>query len=173
MAGPLLNSIARDGQGEMQMATWHADDGNSEETIEASSGREAARKYVDGGDWDEITSTIWVHVRVWQIDDDGDEINEAWHKIAVDPESPRCVDGEHDWQQPHAVVGGFVENPGVMATAGGIVSTECCTKCGCGRVTDTYAQDPQDGVCGLTSVKYVPGMYAESLCELEGNDGSI
>ena len=45
------------------MAVYLCDDGNAELRIEADSPEEAAQEYVDGGDWGEITETIYI--RVW------------------------------------------------------------------------------------------------------------
>lgn len=87
-------------------------------------------------------------------------------KISVDPDEPECDDStEHDWCSPHEIVGGIEENPGVWCHGGGIVAHEVCMRCGCGRTTDTWAQDMSDGTQGLTSVSYEPRKYAEAICE--------
>src|SRR5690606_20757109 len=47
---------------------WYADDGNAEIHIpDADSGEDAARQYVEGGDWgDERNRTDWVDVWAWR-----------------------------------------------------------------------------------------------------------
>lgn len=59
---------------------------------------------------------------------------------------PDCESGEdHDWQSPHAIVGGICETPGVHGHGGGVIIRECCARCGMYRITDTWAQDPATG----------------------------
>jgi len=142
----------------------------SEQIINAadlSDAQEQARDWARGGDWNLISedSTIWVTVDVSRtiVDGDGDE---AWEHaatvtVAIDPPEPECCVGgaEHDWQSPHALVGGLEENPGVRANGGGVIVIECCMRCGCQRTTDTWAQDPSSGRQGLTSVSYELGAY--------------
>jgi len=134
---------------------YTVDDGHWPASIEASSPRKAAVAYVSDGDWGDSDSTQWVTVRVTLGDDSlGD------YKIPVEPPEPPCVDDEdHDWRSPRALVGGIKENPGVWGHGGGVVIHEVCMRCGCGRITDTWAQDPEDGEQGLTSVRYSPGEY--------------
>lgn len=75
--------------------------------------------------------------------------------ITLDAEEPDCEDGEsHDWRSPYSVLGGLKENPGVWGHGGGVVITEVCAHCGRYRVTDTWAQRPDTGEQGLTSVEY-------------------
>jgi hypothetical protein len=57
------------------------------------------------------------------------------------------------------LVGGIEENPGVWGHGGGVVINEACVRCGCGRTTDTWAQDPSTGRQGLESVAYEEGAY--------------
>jgi hypothetical protein len=137
---------------------WKCDDGNCEIEIEATTARAAARHYVRSGDWNEDGSTFWVKVWVWAADSDGDD-RESF-KIEVEPSEPRCRGGQdHDWQSPIEWVGGIRENPGVWGHGGGVIIHEGCTRCGCGRTTDTWAQDRSDGEQGLTSVRYEPHEY--------------
>jgi hypothetical protein len=108
--------------------------------------------------WNDVDSTMWAHA--WLIETiDG---NETSHSITVqiDPPQPKCIDsGDHDWQGPHDLVGGIKENPGVWGHGGGVTIQAVCMRCGCGRLTDTWAQDPMTGEQGLTSVEYQPGRY--------------
>lgn len=143
------------------MKKYICDDGNSEIEIEADSAQEAAQEYVDGGSWGEVTETIWISVYVVRLgEDEGERI-----KVTINPDEPGCSKGEHDWQAPHDIVGGIEENPGVWGHGGGVVIHEVCLHCGCGSVTDTWAQDSSDGEQGLESVCYEPGKY--ELCERE------
>jgi hypothetical protein len=137
------------------MTTYKCDDGNAEIEIEADSAEEAAREYVDGGDWGPIESTTWINVYVEDEDGDRERV-----KVALQPEEPACVDGrDHDWDSPHELVGGCESNPGVWGHGGGVIITEACTRCGCKRTTDTWAQDRETGEQGLESVSYEPNAF--------------
>jgi hypothetical protein len=147
---------------------WSADDGNAEVVYpDADSDDEAAREYVDGGEWGERDTTTWIHVRTWRRgyvwDADEEEVveviaDEQSHTVQLDPEEPECPsdEGEHDWQAPHELVGGLIENPGVHGHGGGVTITTVCMRCGARRVEDTWAQDPETGQQGLESVTYEP-----------------
>lgn len=76
------------------------------------------------------------------------------HTIEIPPTEPDCCGGSHDWLTPFSVVGGLKENPGVFGSGGGVIMTEVCRYCGCYEVTDTWAQNPENGEQGLTSVEY-------------------
>lgn len=142
-------------------------DGNADIEIEADTAEEAAQEYVDGGDWGERSSTIWItmYVTLMGVDEDGEEFDTETYTITLDPEEPPCPHGEHNWDSPHEVVGGCRENPGVFGHGGGVIIKEVCTHCGCGRTTDTWAQNPSTGEQGLDSVSYEPNAY-----ELEEED---
>lgn len=156
--------------------TWFADDGNWEVECEgAESSEEAAEQYVEGGDWGDRAETSWVNVRGYRkgvsaygrIERVGD-----CHKITIDAEEPKCCDGDdHDWRSPFRIVGGIKENPGVWGSGGGVVIDECCIRCGCKRVTDTWAQDMSDGEQGLTSVNYEESCYADDLERIARKEG--
>jgi len=137
----------------------------SEETIEVESMEaacDAAREWLREGDWDLSGGTLWVDARVIpvlnEIEQDGETVT-----VQIDPPAPKCLAGEHVWDSPHAIVGGCRENPGVRGKGGGVVINEVCTKCGCGRTTDTWAQRRDTGEQGLTSVSYEPGKYLEEV----------
>jgi hypothetical protein len=147
---------------------WHADDGNAELVEEHASSEEAAQSYVDGGDWGNESQTCWIRVGTWRegIDEDGDIVlvNQESHKITIDPEEPECLEGqEHGWQSPLSLVGGIKENPGVYGHGGGVTISEVCMRCGCGKTTDGWAQDPSDGEQGLDSVSYESGKYTAAI----------
>lgn len=151
------------------MALWHTDDGNAEIEIECDTPEQAAREYVDGGDWGDRDETIWIRVWVWA---DGEDRSDAEpHTITLEAEEPDCTDGQqHDWQSPVEIVGGIKENPGVWGNGGGVKIHECCMHCGCERVTDTWAQNHDTGEQGLTSVRYEPGKYADNVEALHAAD---
>lgn len=147
---------------------WVVSDGNAEveydnfDSAEAwPPERQAAQEYVDGGDWGESSSTVWVKVRVWRratYRGQTYETEAQTLKLAVDPPEPKCKAGpSHDWHSPYDVVGGLKENPGVFGHGGGVRIHEICRHCGICRVTDTWAQDREDGEQGLTSVSYELG----------------
>ena len=76
---------------------------------------------------------------------------------------------------PYDVVGGCVENPGVWGHGGGVVYHEVCAHCGALKTVDTWAQNPENGVQGLTSVRYwAPGTheYSEAFDAWKGEQDS-
>lgn len=113
------------------------------------------------------TETEWLNIHTYRrgIDSNGDIIcvDSEMHRRTLEPAEPECTDGEHDWQSPYEIVGGCKENPGVWGHGGGVRIHECCMKCGCERVTDTWAQDMNTGEQGLESVSYEPGKYADEI----------
>ena len=98
-----------------------------------------------------------MEVYVTPLNDDGEEIEDDAETITVtiDPDEPECEGGEdHDWRSPHSVLGGIKENPGVWGHGGGAIIKEVCACCGRYKITDTWAQNPENGEQGLTSVEY-------------------
>jgi len=140
------------------MTTKHlCSDGDTEINLEPSRPRRVTKELVFGGDWGDLTKTVWVDVWVTPLAADGEPIEDkrACITIAIDPEEPPCVDGQkHEWCSPHEVVGGRKENPGVWGHSGGVIITEVCSRCGRYRKTETWAQNPTNGVEGLESVEY-------------------
>ena len=68
-AGETGLDIVTDQDGAPMIAApgWQADDGNCEVTLDrASSAKEAAEEYVDGGDWGDRDTTSWVAVHTWR-----------------------------------------------------------------------------------------------------------
>lgn len=141
---------------------WKVSNTGNVTEIEADTALEAAQEYVGDcspSDWGVTTKTGWVNVTVWR-EEDGEVVEQERHKITVDPTEPACERGkEHNWQSPLDIVGGIPQNPGVWAQGGGVTIQAVCLNCGCGKLTDTWAQDPEDGVQGLESVEYEPGKY--------------
>lgn len=164
----LLTSLqtARDALGAVLDAggdgTWIASDESQQEVeYDACTAEEAAKKYADDGEWyEDGNSTSWIQVTVkakWLPDREPKTID-----VRLDPEVPPCEEGhEHDWQSPHAKVGGMKENPGVFGHGGGIVSNECCVNCGCLKKTDTWVEYPPGSQNFRTGISYEPGYYAE------------
>ncbi len=125
----------------MTLNTYIADDGNAEIEVIASSAAEAAQEYVDGGDWGEHAATTWVNVYI--TDPAEPDAHPEMHKVAIDPVEPGCHEPKHEYRQT-----------GVSGHGGGVRIHEECPHCGTRRITDTWAQDPQDGFQGLDSVEY-------------------
>lgn len=136
-----------------------------EEKFSATSEQEAreyAEEWIREGDWDTSSGeTFWVHGHLFTLSDDGSEEDSERITVRIDPEVPECTETEHDWQSPHDIVGGLVENPGVWGHGGGVIINEVCLNCGCKRVTDTWAQDMVTGEQGLEAVKYEPNFIQE------------
>jgi len=135
--------------------------------VEASSMQEALEIACDGvdrGNYSDAEGTIWIGVSV-RCELTGEEDSAT---VTCEPEEPSCDAGDdHDWQSPHALVGGLEENPGVHGHGGGVIIDEVCVLCGCGRTTDTWAQDRSTGRQGLRSVSYEPGRYADEVLPVE------
>lgn len=157
------------------------DESGCEVTIEAATAADAARSYVDAGDWADIESTIWIRVIVRELDEHGQErVDEdgdviEWEDetvlVDLDPPAPRCTAEAHDWQSPHSVVRGLKENPGVWGHGGGVVVREVCGHCGCYRTIDTWAQDSSTGIQGLESVAYEPADETSIAWLAEAEEG--
>lgn len=135
-----------------------ADDGNAEVEMASDTLADAAREYVDDGDWGDRSEPSWVTVYAWRRWTLGDVVIDEERQsfdVEIAAEEPAC-DGEHehDWCAPYAVVGGIRENPGVWGHGGGVIIHEVCRHCGCLRTTDTWAQRHDTGEQGLTSVSF-------------------
>lgn len=151
---------------------WVGDDGNAACNCAGTTAAEAAASYVgDGSDWGDgspCLATWWISVQVWRQGwalEEGElvsvRVDEDEIKVQVDAKEPTCEPGcSHEWAAPHALVGGLAENPGVHGHGGGVVSSDLCMVCGCGRSHDSWAQDPTDGAEMLGAVKYSPGEYS-------------
>lgn len=137
------------------MAKYLCDDGNGKLEIEADSAEEAAKKYVDGGSWGEINSTIWLNIYVQEVG-----VNKRERiKVTVNPDEPKCIQDNHNWQSPQSIVGGIESNPGVWGHEGGVIINEVCINCGCKKTTDTWTQDRETGEQGFTSITYEKDFY--------------
>jgi hypothetical protein len=149
------------------MSEWDLyEGGHHYDTIDADTAEKAlgvARDNVVVSNYCEIVSTIWIDVRV-RCKETGEDASDS---VALDPLAPKCARGarEHDWKSPHRLVGGLKENPGVWGHGGGVIIREVCMRCGCERVTDTWAEDLATGREGLESVSYEPKKYAGEIAE--------
>lgn len=146
-----------------------ADDGNAEiEFAHDTDTSDAANQYIEGGDWGDRTQTVYVTVHTYRkgVNDRGqiEQVERESHTITIEPDEPDCIDGnQHVWKSPLSLVGGCKENPGVYGHGGGVIITECCMLCGCKKQTDTWAQNPENGEQGLTSVEYTAGEWTDEV----------
>lgn len=138
------------------------------------------------GDYGCVTETVWSDREIYEVraKNEREALTRPRSRsehvetvtVTIDPEAPPCDDDspDHDWQSPIEIVGGIVENPGVWGHGGGVTITECCMRCGCRRVTDTWAQRGDTGEQGLRSVEYTSGFYDDRLPELavDGDDAA-
>lgn len=141
------------------------------ETVTAAAADEAldqvALSYRDYSGNDDEPSTVFVEIAAVNVEDRDDAQTRTF---TLEPDEPSCPGADaHDWQSPVEIVGGIKENPGVRAHEGGVIVDECCMRCGCRRVTDTFAQNPSNGTRGHETVTYTPGHYANELLELPCN----
>ena len=150
------------------MKTWIlSEEGTDYDSIEAESIDDAYEIVSDNADRsnypDAEPRTIWVRVGV-RCEATGERRSGY---VALDPEEPECPDDvNHDWQSPYEILGGLKENPGVRGHGGGVIVSKVCMYCGCERVTDTWAQNPENGEQGLRSVEYHEGRYSEEVIAL-------
>lgn len=130
------------------------DDQHLYDTVMAPSAEAAlaiARANVSEGNYD-FHSTLWVDVRV---------TCEATEEEATDTvqlqqqRAPFCKPRhKHSWS-PDKEKGGLDENPGVFGHGGGVLIYEVCSHCGMRKCTDTWAQRPDTGEEGFTTVTYL------------------
>ena len=151
-------------------APWICRDEHSEVEYDSDeySAEDAAEEFLSGWESEEVTSTIWPTCRVFRqgVDDTGEivRVDEERHGKTIDPPEPECVDGgQHRWETPYELVGGCKENPGVWGSGGGVKMESVCTRCGCARMVDTWAQNPANGEQGLESTSYEEGKYADEV----------
>ncbi len=126
-----------------------SDDGHSEviEAEDMADALEQAEERWQDGSWDE---KCIISVRVAELDDDGKETGEVDYvdvECGEDEPEPECTDDDgHDWQRPHAIVGGLDNNPGVWSTGGTtIVAKSVCCHCGKYRVETSYGSQRNPG----------------------------
>lgn len=137
------------------------------DTVEAENVADAlaiARDNVDIRNYNGHEGTLFINVRVRRVITDNDdsiyEEDEGSDTISLDPSEPECTHADgHNWDSPHNIVGGYIENPGVYGHGGGVTITSVCLRCGCKRVRDTWAQNPTTGEQGLNSLTYEIGAF--------------
>jgi hypothetical protein len=150
------------------MGEYSVSDGTAWDDFDADdddAAMERAREWLRTGDWD-VSRTLWLSASVMRRD--GDIVGEV--EVTLHPDPPACRGDEHAWSSPHAVVGGLRENPGVWGSGGGVKIKEVCRKCGCYKLTDTWATNPSNGTQGHTSVGYEPADQC-SLDWVDSQDG--
>ena len=148
----------------MEYRIWDEGDEKTVECDTIQDAEEEARDWLKDGEWDTESGTTWVSANIES--EDGAETSSV--TVAINPDEPSCInDAGHDWQAPYAIVGGCKENPGVWGHGGGVVIQAVCLRCGCGRLTDTWAQDPNTGEQGLESVEYQVGKYTVPVSDDE------
>lgn len=155
---------------------WNCrDTGGGDAMVRAESAQEAADLYVDGGGWSESNTTTWitVYARREGFDADGEA---RWIDVdgpitaQLDPDEPEC-ESEHGhlWSDRHEIVGGIESNPGVWGHGGGVKITRVCLRCGCKRVEDSWAQNPETGEQGLDAVEYIENAWdVTEIAEITG-----
>lgn len=74
--------------------------------------------------------------------------------VVMQPAPPLCVgEAKHDWRQPHSVVGGRPERPGVFGEHEKTIYCHVCANCGWYRTRDLYAVSPE-GLRGDEEIAY-------------------
>jgi len=153
---------------------YEATDGYSIHEIEAGTIEEAAKKakeWAADGDYGDASLPIFFDVRIYRVDSDGKEIEDGETdsvEVCIPQPEPDCdEDGpEHDWQSPHAIVGGMPENPGLFLTGSGTKIVMACLKCGCRFTSQTGYQRPDNGATVAESVMtYDPEFYHYEIQE--------
>lgn len=130
-----------------------SEDGQVYDTILAKNITEAlniTKVNFDKSAYSNITHTIWVDIRVVCVETEETE----YESFEINPTEPKCVNKNHRFLSPYALVGGLVENPGIHGNGGGVIITEVCRHCGCKKITDTWAQRMDTGEQGLKSIGY-------------------
>jgi hypothetical protein len=138
-------------------------EGGCTEQYEADTIEDAAayaRQSAQDGGWDTSDGTVFCSIWITEVLDAEDlELGleaEELHLLApIEPDEPECVSARgHRWVSPHELLGGCESNPGVWGQGGGVLIRCVCSRCGCYRVVDTWAE--YEGVQGLTRTSYEP-----------------
>jgi hypothetical protein len=162
---------------------YDQESGTSEpfEADSLSKAKQWVRDWVEGGGYtfESGDKTIFINCRLSEVseDEDGDEVEEevAYMTVDIDPPEPKCVsaDDDHDWQAPHHILGGLEDNPGVWANGGGVIINECCMKCGCKKITNTWDYHPSTGEQGLVSLRYEEGCYSDEIEAMKEDEEDV
>ncbi len=143
--------------------------------VEAKSAESALAVAIDNVDRsnydsDDCDGTLWIDVEVCRVCDHDEDTecdcadDREKSAVQLDPDEPECAGSEHMWESPEWL-GGLKENPGVWGHGGGVLITKACTRCGCGKHINTWAQRPDTGEQGFESVRYEVGEFADKLEE--------
>jgi hypothetical protein len=112
---------------------YRVSDDQVSEVIEADSMEDALEQAADlwkDGSWD---SKCIIDLVVSELDVDGNEVDTDYISVECgeDPEPPSCTEDEHEWDNPHEIVGGLKENPGVWSLGGTtLLFKSVCVHCG-------------------------------------------
>lgn len=136
------------------MSEWRVTDGQTTDIIEADTAEEAAREYVEAGEYGQTpmssgdpVETVHVPVHVQPASaDETDTLSCERVLVTIEPDEPACSDERgHDWRDGEP-----------WGHGGGVIVTDRCARCGLRRKTDTWDQ-ASDGEQGLTTVRYERG----------------
>jgi len=126
---------------------YRVSDDQVSKLIEADSMEEALDEAVDlwqDGDWD---SKCLVDLVVSEVDNP-DNVSYISVECGEDPEPPACIEDKHEWDNPHDVVGGLKENPGVWSLGGTtLVFKSVCIHCGLIKREVCYGSQRNPGQC--------------------------
>lgn len=112
--------------------------------VTADSPEEAAKIYVDDGDWGPRERTTWIHVYVEEMAPDGELMDGGTERVELPPDVPPCVDGRRHRFGRETVWG----------SGAGTVTTSTCRWCGVQWAVNSWGQDPYDGSQGHTVESY-------------------
>jgi hypothetical protein len=156
------------------MTRYELNDGISYHSIEAATADAAeaeARRWIEGGDYmcTENPRTTWVDCRITEVDANDEPVDdgESWTiTVQIDPPVPACTDAAgHDWQPGP---------DGVRGHGGGVIARDYCGWCGTYKAVDTWAQRPDTGEQGLTSIRYeeadTRSLYRVAAARVEADD---
>lgn len=134
------------------ITTYEAQDDQVTEKLNATSMADAlieAERSWQSGSWDthsEIDVIVREVITTVTTDEDGDETETREFGVSqtiyvevgeVESEPACAASDEHDWCQPHSVVGGLDSNPGVWSGGGTALDTREVCSC-CGMYRDTH-----------------------------------
>ena len=143
-------------------------------SLDMESAKIEAERSWQSGSWDhhsEIDVTIHEVITTTTTDEDGDETETVEYcrsetiyvEVGEVESEPACaVSDEHDWCQPHSVVGGLDSNPGVWSGGGTALDLRSVCSC-CGMYRDTYHAGSQRN----------PGEDAETTTYLPADEVSL
>lgn len=159
------------------VTSYIAQDDNVREvltSLDLDSAKIEAERSWQSGSWDhhsEIDVTIHEVITTTTTDEDGDETETVEYgrsetiyvEVGEVESEPACaVSDEHDWCQPHAVVGGLDSNPGVWSGGGTALDLRSVCSC-CGMYRDSHHAGSQRN----------PGEDAETTTYLPADEVSL